>query len=104
LVEAAFEICAHDACGRLRPQRQLSAPAVLEPIKLLGDGVGVLAHPLDQLLMLDDRGHDLLVAEPRRDLGRGPLGGAPQRTIAWKDVANAADSPDWLGARHVLEF
>src|SRR6266699_742643 len=87
LVETAFEISADDTCGGLGSERKVAA-------------AGVLADPFDELDTLDDRGDHLLVSEPCRHLGCSALGGAPQRAIARKDVANAADGLDRLGARH----
>src|SRR5260370_29914819 len=93
-----------DAGGRLRTQCELAYAAVLEAVELLGDGVGVLADTLDQLRVLDQGRHDLLVSVSAGHVRGGQLGGAPQRTVAGKDVANAADSLDRLGAWHWVEF
>ncbi len=82
MVEAAFEICTDEAGRGLGPQGELSAPAILESIQLFGDGISVFTYAFYELDVLDDRGHDLLVTEPHRDLGRRPLGGAPERSVA----------------------
>src|SRR5207245_2935669 len=104
LVEPPLEVSAHDTGGGLGTQGQLAAATILEAVKLLGDGVCVLADSLDELGTFDDRGDDLLVREPCRNLGSCAFGGAPQRAIARKNVANAADRLDRLGARHGVRW
>ncbi len=100
LVQPAFEVGAHDARCGFGPQGKLPASSVLKAIELLGHGVGVLAHALDQLRVLDDRRLDLSIAEPMRDPRRRPLGHAPQRALLGEDVADTADGLDRRGSRH----
>ena len=100
LVETAFEVRAHDARCGLGPQGKLPAPAILKTVELLGNGVGVLAHALDQLQVLDHRRLDLAIAEPMRHPRRRALGHAPQGALLGKNVADTADGLDRLGSRH----
>src|SRR5439155_20318060 len=100
LIDGGFEVRAHAAGGRLGPQGEIPPDAVVEPIELLRDGVSVFAESLDQLSVLDDRRDDLFVAVWPGHGGGAGLGRAPYWHFGGKDVADAADSFDRLGAGH----
>src|SRR5260370_15411527 len=61
LVQAALEVGPHNSGSRLGAQGQAAAAAVLESIKLLGECVCVFARTFDQLGLLQDVRHDLLL-------------------------------------------
>jgi hypothetical protein len=59
----------------------------------------VLTDSLDQLDLLDQGRHDLLVAKPVCHVPRGLLGGAPSRHVRWQEVMNSAGGFDRLAHR-----
>src|ERR1700693_1515984 len=100
LVQTGLEISADDSGGRLGSERGVPSPTIVEAIQLFGDGIGVSSDALDQFRMLDDRRHDLLVAEAPCDARRRRLDGAPERTLLRHKVAHTADTLDRFASGH----
>ena len=106
--QVVLEHGAHDAGRAFRTQGQLVAVhRVFEGIHLLLDDVGDGADGArEQARLLDDRGHDLLVAVAFQDRFGGVLEQLPQRRVLRQDVVHAFDGDDffWFGHGRLLSL
>jgi len=101
LREAALEVGAHHARGRLGTQREPGLVAVRERVHLLLDDVGGLAERArEELGPLHHRQADLAEPVAREDaLGR-LLEGPPAPALVGEDVPEAFDGGERVGGRH----
>ena len=71
------------------PERESSIPTVGELVHLLADDVGRLAQPVEDLGVLEHRGHDQLVTESARALDEHADELDPPRRLRGDDVVRA---------------
>ena len=96
--QAVAERRAHDASGRLGPQRHALAVAVVERVHLLRDDVGELAdRAAEELRALEHRQANALITVGREELRGRALDALPERRVGGQHVVHAADRLNQVG-------
>ncbi len=95
LFERVLDERPHHAWRRLRPQRDALAALVGEAVHLFLDDIGRLARSLrEQLLPLDDRRTDLVIAVMTADVAGNGLETLPALDFSRHDVVGTTDGGD----------
>jgi hypothetical protein len=91
-VHPMLDVRAHDACGELRPQRDVCAALVLKGVHLLVHDIGAFADATDKETgFLEDRRVNLLQAKERRHSMHLLGHMAPVGAVGRQDVLGAAN-------------